>query len=330
MATETNKPESEAEKPQLKPEPEVTTTTKTDDTSAEVEKHESKPKPVAVNGNAAIAKLEQLEREGKVRKVPISKGLQSTINAEVKAEKPVKKAVTTPVVKQSKAEIEKRLAEIDQEKVKQTESLNVCTAERRRLEKSKIEVQQMRDRKVDSLLEEHFKESTSKGVLDKVLQSEFTEPKLVHLMDNIQKLQAQELWHRKRLGDLAKEELTLQKQEKNLAANAAAVDTHKAYLTWKDAFFKSERCFDEFKAILTKARSLDPNFAGGRLQLCGIDDPAFVVITDSKMHPDSLYRRGQSEVISDMAKLSYLDAENPFYSEGQKRRLAGTIQGWND
>jgi hypothetical protein len=95
-----------------------------------------------------------------------------------------------------------RQKEIAAELVKHKASSKEAVALRKTLESSLEETKRLRSKRVNDLLEEHFIGSSEKGMLHQVLQSAITEPKLAQLLDNVEKLRAQERWHSERITDL--------------------------------------------------------------------------------------------------------------------------------
>ncbi len=259
----------------------------------------------------------------------ITEGAQSTV-VPIAAKKKAKSLPTLAAI--TKPEIESGLGRIADEKIRQVEALKVCTAELASLEKSKAEAEKMQDRKVEELLSKHFGSSSGKGLIDRVLKSEFTEPRLLQLQGNIKKLTAQEIWHGEKIALLDTEQRLLIARQKDLDADTAAGKAYDAYKAWCDIFFESEKVFDVFKEALHRARSYDAEFHGRRLSAQGVSDEAFTLLCGSHMNEAVFHRQNQAGAASALSKASMLGEENPFYEDetNRKRRQGALLQGWSN
>jgi len=220
------------------------------------------------------------------------------------------------------ADIERELERLSGEREKHQKAVLECSGQRRKLQKSFNEMKLERSKKVDSILEKNFLDQSEKGLIDKILTTTIKEPKLNQLNDNIAKLQTQEEWHRKKLGEISRDENKQKGLLKKGEVDKAAKECHEHYETFADLYFKAEDAFDKFRHSIVRARNLDPAFSTGFKDM-GINDAMFQNIIDQKLRGGVVKNITMAVFVDSVSRSWRYDPDSIWYDNPSfpKRRL---------
>jgi len=264
------------------------------------------------------------EQTKKAKAWSIPRGMRSTVDTERYVEpedrkkKPEKKLSD---LEKGLEEIQGRLSEIQSEREKHLDAQSEARAEREKLKASFAELQDERKQKVNELLEDNFLSQGEKGLVNAVLTTTIKEPRLQQLQDSIAKLEAQEMWHQRKLAELARETKALEKKKHDLNADDAALAAYYEYETFKDLYFAAESAYELFKAKILHAKGFDNKFTD-RLAKKGIRDQCFVNIIDSRLRNDTITTKTMAELADELSLIHTLK-DNPWgdASTASRRRI---------
>jgi len=108
-------------------------------------------------------------------------------------------------VEDRKKVIKQRQQELNEEIIKHQTSLDRASDTAKRLKINLSQESERQKRQVDKILEQHFYDSSSGSLEDRILQAEMKTPQLRQLEDNLTKLVSQSEWHRRKIRELRAE-----------------------------------------------------------------------------------------------------------------------------
>jgi hypothetical protein len=251
----------------------------------------------------------------------IEKGLQSSqgMIVEMDSQRPGRKPKEPILSKKERADrrqqIKVRQEQIHNERIKHDASLAKEVPERERYSKNLRDEKKRQQAQIDGMLENHFMDSSSAKMLDKILQSEMTQPRLVQLQSNIDKLDHSIAWHRSKLKALSNEEGALEKELRKLDTADAAYSVYDQLQKLFDVYEVCKHEYEKLRELAADAEKLD------REWFSKVEPPSqFHAVVASSYLSRSLGKSSLSAFISHVQSIgSVYASQNPFFTEYELR-----------
>ena len=205
--------------------------------------------------------------------------------------------------KEVKAEYEKALEDYDRHE----RLLKRSKEQRVKLEASHAKSSDVYRAEVRAKLEDNFDSKSDKGMMDVVLQMPMKDKNLLQLESNIEKLKAQEIWHREEKARLSREKARLEAQMDLFRANDCCRDIKESWQDIVDLVGAGDRFSRKLHDAVGQLRSIKGDF-NHRMTRNGVPEVVTVML---QSHFDKFRSTRLLEMVHVLVSLPHRD--NPFY-----------------